>query len=259
MNDINFYIDNFNDFLIYTIPFDKNFIEDLKTNLVFSNKFRTNRESNFILSHNNIMACFLKKIMVLTDVHFNPILIYKSSSYICGCTISDKSKYTLVITANNPNNDQDSGAAIIIDIKKRLVINRIKNIEIKGITHLYIDENKEDFYIYYNQEKIKYNFKGKSNNSLYNKANTNIAEQLLEKARQKLKQEATTDVMNDEDFEQFVAEQKERFSTDTYKNEFERVARKQKSDYSDEYISLREHLLLTVNSMLKAEEYYSDH
>ncbi len=79
------------------------------------------------------------------------------------------------------------------------------------------------------------------------------------KVHDKLKEEALSDTMNDEEFDKFVNEQCNRLSDELSKSEFRRIAYEKKKNYSDEIMSLREYLMHNADSMLIAEKYYKKH
>lgn len=116
-------------------------------------------EINFIISKDSKIACFWEKRFYITDDSFTPELVYETESFANAVSLSDSSKYAIFQTAYNAKNDEDSGAFAIIDVEKREVINK-GAIETgwKGMTHLYIDEDKKCFWVYYGNERVKYGF-----------------------------------------------------------------------------------------------------
>lgn len=123
-------------------------------------KHRPQLELNFVLSHNNRMACFLDKEFYITDDTYIPMLAYKSNSYINAVAISDDGGTAVFQTANNNTpNDDESGAFIIIDINKKTIISKGKIAEPwKNMTHLFIDSRKEVLYIYFGNDRVCYNY-----------------------------------------------------------------------------------------------------
>lgn len=115
-------------------------------------------EINFITNLKKI-ACFWEKRFYITDDSFTPELVYETESLANAVSLSDSAKYAIFQTAYNSKNDEDSGAFAIIDVEKREVINK-GAIETgwKGMTHLYIDEDKKCFWVYYGNERVKYGF-----------------------------------------------------------------------------------------------------
>lgn len=120
-------------------------------------KYSSKYEMNFVLSHNDTMACFLGQTAYLTDTNYNPIYEYHSTSYINAVSVSDSSKYMIIQTAHNEKHDEDDGATIIIDLRFNIVIHKSKDVNIRSDL-IYIDENKKCFYLYYGNEKLCYNF-----------------------------------------------------------------------------------------------------
>lgn len=122
-------------------------------------KYRPQYQINYIMSQNEIICCFLDKRLYLTDINLNPLIAYESTSYIHACTISATAKYMLCQTANNRQNDSDSGATILFDVKKKCVIAKCKiPTGWKGVTHIFIDERSKCVWLYYGNSKISYGF-----------------------------------------------------------------------------------------------------
>ena len=134
-------------------------VDEVRERLKRQCAYKPMYEINFIISKDSKIACFWEKRFYITDDSFTPELVYETESFANAVSLSDSSKYAIFQTAYNAKNDEDSGAFAIIDVEKREVINK-GAIETgwKGMTHLYIDEDKKCFWVYYGNERVKYGF-----------------------------------------------------------------------------------------------------
>lgn len=134
-------------------------VDEVRERLKQQCAYKPMHEINFIISKDSKIACFWEKRFYITDDSFTPELVYETESFANAVSLSDSSKYAIFQTAYNAKNDEDSGAFAIIDVEKREVINK-GAIETgwKGMTHLYIDEDKKCFWVYYGNERVKYGF-----------------------------------------------------------------------------------------------------
>ena len=134
-------------------------------------QYRPSLELNFIYNQRGEIACFLAAstpyigYFFVTDDTFTPNAIYRTTAYINACTISDSGHYAICQTANNPSNDEDSGVFIVLDVWQKKVLGKLRlPTGWKGITHLFLDEKKESFFVYYGNYYVEYNFQGKATN-----------------------------------------------------------------------------------------------
>lgn len=106
-------------------------------------------EMNFVISHNNIVCCALGKRLYLTDRNFYPLIAYESNSFIGACSISANGKYVAFQMARNNENDEDSGATAVFDVKsKKIIAKRKLPTGFKGTRHIFIDEKQQSIFIY---------------------------------------------------------------------------------------------------------------
>ena len=137
-------------------PEEKNEIRKvLRTN----HELVSGSEINYILSHKDTRACFEGKKAYLTDLNYSPIYSYESTSYINACCVSDNSKYMIIQSANNISGDEDDGTTIIVNLHTGEILCKAPVATgWKGVTHIFIDENTDTFWLYYKNERIQYDF-----------------------------------------------------------------------------------------------------
>lgn len=128
---------------------------ELRRGLEWKSRF----EINFVMSSTGLFACFKGRTFYITDGDLRPILSYEATAYGNAVAISDGGKYAIFQTAHNQQHDGDSGAFALIDIEKREIISKGR-IETgwKRMTHLFLDEGEKCFWVYYGDNKARYNF-----------------------------------------------------------------------------------------------------
>lgn len=110
----------------------------LKKKLSEKAMYRSKYECNYVLSHQNLMACFTtgaekySGIFCITDTEFNPIFEYHANAYIHACSISDSGVYSVFATASSPDNSDENSVfffkACSLLWKKKLEISVTKNV-----------------------------------------------------------------------------------------------------------------------------------
>ena len=177
-------------------------IEKIRGILYEKFKYRSQYEINFVMSHDYSMACFVEDLFFITDDYFVPKLIYHPNSLINSCAISDDGSIAICQTANNRENNDDSGAFTLIDINNQELIGKSEVATgWKKLTHLFLDSKNRIFYCYYDGIKVGYDFSFKpideSQVDLYNK---NFSEKILGlslEERKKLQQQAIDEMGDD--------------------------------------------------------------
>ena len=149
-------------------------VEQIRQIIYDKFKSRPRSEINFNMSHDYSMACFVDDLFFITDDHFVPRLIYQPLSLINACTISFDNSLAICQTANNHENNDDSGAFALIDVNHQKLIGKSKLVTgWKYLTHLFLDSEKKIFYCYYDGIQVGYDFNfnpiNESQVALYNK------------------------------------------------------------------------------------------
>ena len=143
-------------------PFLKNsqeVIEKTREKLTKKLEYKPKYEVNFVFSGNSLICCFDGKTLYITDKNLRAILYYESTSYINACSISRGGLFAVFQTANNKENNSDSGATAIFDIKtKQMLCKKRIPTGWKGVTHIFVDEEKREICFYYGDEKHFYDF-----------------------------------------------------------------------------------------------------
>ena len=117
------------------------------------------RIMNFVLTNDDRICCFFGKTLFITDCKYIPILYYKSTSYLCSCSISAHGKYAVCQMARNDFSDEDSNATVIFDVDSgRIIARRVIETDWRGVTHIYVDEEALCVWIYYETERVQYDF-----------------------------------------------------------------------------------------------------
>lgn len=107
-------------------------------------KYKLQYESNWMFAKSDFICCFKGKTLYLTDTNFRPLLMYESTSFIAGCGISRTGKYIVCQTAYNHEDDEDSGATIILDVEKREVVcQKCIEIDVNETRIIFVDEQKK--------------------------------------------------------------------------------------------------------------------
>lgn len=148
------------DIRLYPFPMtNREQVETVREQLTQKLTYKPTLEVNFVTSHLPIICCFDGKTLYITDDNLRPMLYFESTSFINACAISDTAKYVVCQTANNANNDADSGVTMLFDIEGKRLLSR-KRIESGwgGVTHLFIDEEAERIWVYYGDKKVEYDF-----------------------------------------------------------------------------------------------------
>ncbi len=116
-------------------------------------------EINYAMSAVGTVACFRGQTFYVTDGDLRPVLAYEATAYGNAVAISDSGRYAIFQTAHNQQHDEDSGAFAVIDVEAREVISKGR-IETgwKRMTHLFIDERAGCFFVYYGDDKVRYDF-----------------------------------------------------------------------------------------------------
>ena len=147
-------------------------LHNLRQNLYHHCQSRPSLELNFVGDNHGEIACFYNSSQLyigyfcIIDDSFMPRIIYKTTAYINACVVSASGRYAICQTAHNPENDADSGAFIIMDLRYKTVLKKCRlSTGWKGITHLFIDEAKHSFFVYYGDKHIEYDFNGQARNT----------------------------------------------------------------------------------------------
>lgn len=147
-------------------------IEDSRTaneihqKLVNCCKHRPTDTANFVMANNGLTCCYDGNTLYLTDGELIPLHYYSSTSNVSACGISRDGNYVACQLAYNQQNDSDSGATILFNVKTKELVCRSKNVFIGHIRNIFIDTQKEIISIYYGDRflgkddnfVVKYNF-----------------------------------------------------------------------------------------------------
>lgn len=186
---------------------------------------KSSYEVNFVMSHVGTICCFDGNIAYITDDNLQPILFYESKSFFNSCYISDTAKYAVFQMAYNKENDADSGATALFDVKgKRLIARSHLPTGWKGGTHLFIDEKLECLYVYYGDKKVKYDFSLRSNTDMleaYFRENSEVSPYLLNSRAQELISKTKEKEIEWETVEKEVLFLLERLSTDADMSQYQ--------------------------------------
>lgn len=157
---------------------DTKAVEEVRAKLAQKLAYKPRYEINFVSTQNSVVCCFDGKRLYLTDSNLRPLLTYDSSSYIHACAVSDTARYVVCQMAFNHENNADSGAMVLFDVKAMTEIARsVLPTGWKGMTHLFVDEKTERIFVYYGDMKVDYDFAFKANEKALQRYYRNCAEE----------------------------------------------------------------------------------
>lgn len=111
-----------------------------------------------------IICVFSGRRVYLTDKRFYPIFAYERTSHVIACAVSATAKYMFAQMAPNRENDEDSNAAVLIDVKAKEVISkRCLPTRWEDVTLSSIDEQMNCIWIYYGDKCVEYDFRLQAN------------------------------------------------------------------------------------------------
>lgn len=132
-------------------------VEKVRQELLQCLKYKSSLEIGFITSRDGVVSCFHRKTFYITDLNLLPILFYESRSFIHACSISNGTKYAVCQMAYNREGDEDSGAMALFDVKrKNLISRRVIRTGWKGLRNIFIDDEKDRIFCYYDDEVAEY-------------------------------------------------------------------------------------------------------
>ncbi len=124
-------------------------VDEIHQMLIHDYKYKPASVSNFMMANNYSICCFRGKTLYLTNEDLIPLLYYDSTSNISACGISRDGEYMACQLAYNQQDDDDSGATILFNVKTKKVVCRSKDVFLGNIRSIFIDTQKEIISIYY--------------------------------------------------------------------------------------------------------------
>lgn len=104
-------------------------VQELRQKLFAACRDKLDNKANWAKTRNGIVCCHFGKRLILADDNFMPLQIFESTSNIASSGISREGNYAVCLLAYNQNNDEDSGAMVLLDVQQRRVIKQ-KEIEL---------------------------------------------------------------------------------------------------------------------------------